>query len=100
MSYTFHTYALTYSDAQAKCAEEGQTLAMPKSQLEWDNLLEARQEQNPQLSDVVWLGLDDIQEEGTWRYILPYKKTSQHIDMIIRTLTSVPCPPLQPNEPQ
>ena len=41
---------------------------MPKSQQEWENLLVAKLMDNVNTTAEMWLGLDDLEEQGNWTW--------------------------------
>ena len=61
--YRLFKKAATYTDAQAECWKEKGSLALPKSEAEYNKLLEARTS-----GGRVWIGLNDIGDEGNFKW--------------------------------
>merc|ERR1711963_1023039 len=63
-TYTFHSEKVSYSEAQARCRAQGQTLAMPETAQQWQALVSAKS--GFYSNNNIWIGMDNYQ--GTWKW--------------------------------
>ena len=63
-TYFFYEDFVTYEEAQRRCEDNGQTLAMPTTLDEWQKLVATKG--SHVTSDQIWFGLDDRLVEGDY----------------------------------